>query len=150
MGSEMCIRDRGAVAHRERPARDGLRVLLLQQRGEADRADVRPVDAALGVGALSARHLPAGFNLPRMLPSAMMAPAAAASAPSFGFEPGKSLKEMEDAYIRLTLAHTNNNRQRAAEILDISLRTLYKRLSEFSKVDAESSGNSRAATGTLG
>ena len=103
-------------------------------------------------GALSAHHFPAGFHLPRKLPSAAVIPAATAtaSAPSLGFEPGKSLQEMEDAYIRLTLAHTNNNRQRAAEILGISLRTLYKRLSEFSKADEESSGNSRAATGTVG
>jgi DNA-binding NtrC family response regulator len=101
-------------------------------------------------GALSAHHFPAGFHLPRKLPSAVAIPAAAASAPSLGFEPGKSLQEMEDAYIRLTLAHTNNNRQRAAEILGISLRTLYKRLSEFSKVDHESSDNSRAAMGTAG
>ena len=100
-------------------------------------------------GALSAHHFPAGFNLPRKLPSAVLAPAAA-STPSFGFEPGKSLQEMEEAYIRLTLAHTNNNRQRTAEILGISLRTLYKRLSEFSKADQESSVNSRAAIGTMG
>ena len=101
-------------------------------------------------GALAAHHFPAGFNLPRKLPSAVVAPAAAAAAPSFGFEPGKSLQEMEDAYIRLTLTHTNNNRQRAAEILGISLRTLFKRLSEFSKADQESSVNSRAAIGTVG
>jgi DNA-binding NtrC family response regulator len=101
-------------------------------------------------GALSAHHFPAGFHLPRKLPSAVVAPAAPAPAPSFGFEPGKSLQEMEEAYIRLTLIYTNNNRQRAAEILGISLRTLYKRLSEFSKVEEESSVNSRAAIGTAG
>jgi DNA-binding NtrC family response regulator len=82
----------------------------------------------------------------------VVAPAAAAPAPapSFGFEPGKSLQEMEEAYIRLTLTHTNNNRQRAAEILGISLRTLYKRLSEFSKVEEASSVNCRAANGAAG
>lgn len=100
-------------------------------------------------GALSGHHFPAGFNLPRKLPSAATPQAVATPAPSFGFEAGKSLQEMEEAYIRLTLAHTNNNRQRAAEILGISLRTLYKRLSEFSKVD-EGSSASRAATGTVG
>jgi DNA-binding NtrC family response regulator len=100
-------------------------------------------------GPLCAHHFPAGFNLPRKLPSAVLAPSAG-PAPSLGFEPGKSLQEMEDAYIRLTLTHTNNNRQRAAEILGISLRTLYKRLSEFSKADDKSSVNSRAAIGTVG
>ena len=52
------------------------------------------------------------------------------------FEPGRPLQEMEEAYIRLTLKHTNNNRMRTAEILGISLRTLYKRLAEFAKTDA--------------
>ena len=101
-------------------------------------------------GALSARHFPAGFNLLRRPPSAVVAPAAAAPKPSFGFEPGKSLHEIEEAYIRLTLTHTNNNRQRTAEILGISLRTLYKRLSEFSKAEEEPSVNSRKAIGTAG
>jgi DNA-binding NtrC family response regulator len=52
---------------------------------------------------------------------------------------------MEEAYIRLTLSHTNNNRIRTAEILGISLRTLYKRLAEIAKADGKSP-NSRAAS----
>ena len=101
-------------------------------------------------GALSARHFPAGFNLPKRPASAVVTSTATAPAPSFEFEPGKSLQEMEEAYIRLTLVHTNNNRQRAAEILGISLRTLYKRLSEFSKIEEESTVNYRAANGAVG
>jgi two-component system response regulator FlrC len=38
------------------------------------------------------------------------------------------MKEVEEAYIRLTLHHTNGNRRRAAEILGISLHTLYNKL----------------------
>ena len=100
-------------------------------------------------GVLSAHHFPAGFNLPKRPASSVATPAAVVAPESAsGFEPGKSLQQMEEAYIRLTLAHTNNNRQRAAEILGISLRTLYKRLSEFSKAEDEPSSSSKAAIGT--
>ena len=62
------------------------------------------------------------------------------------FEPGKPLQEMEEAYIRLTLKYANNNRMRAAEILGISLRTLYKRLADFAKADQTSTANAEAAS----
>jgi DNA-binding NtrC family response regulator len=41
---------------------------------------------------------------------------------------GARIKDVEEAYIRLTLHHTNGNRRRAAEILGISLHTLYNKL----------------------
>ena len=91
-------------------------------------------------GALSPHHFPPGFNLPRRPASTMPAPPAGSSA--LTFEPGRPLQEMEEAYIRLTLSHTNNNRIKTAEILGISLRTLYKRLAEFAKEDAKSAANS--------
>ena len=78
-------------------------------------------------------HFPPGFHLPRKLRTAVQVPPAAFAA--LTLEPGRPLQEMEEAYIRLTLKHTNNNRMRTAEILGISLRTLYKRLSEFAKAD---------------
>ena len=49
--------------------------------------------------------------------------------------PGKQLPEVEEEYIRFTLRHANNNRARTAEILGISLRTLYKRLAEMAKTE---------------
>jgi len=56
---------------------------------------------------------------------------------------------MEEAYIRLTLKYANNNRMRAAEILGISLRTLYKRLADFAKADeASASAETASVTGT--
>jgi DNA-binding NtrC family response regulator len=85
-------------------------------------------------GALSVHHFPPGFHLPRKMQTAVQAPPPASAA--LTFEPGRPLQEMEEAYIRLTLKHTNNNRMRTAEILGISLRTLYKRLAEFAKADA--------------
>jgi len=85
-------------------------------------------------GALSVQHFPPGFHLPRKMQAAVAERVPAPSA--LTFEPGRPLQEMEEAYIRLTLKHTNNNRMRTAEILGISLRTLYKRLAEFAKADA--------------
>jgi len=46
-------------------------------------------------------------------------------------EPGQPLSQAEAAYIKLTLAYVNYNRKRAAEILEISLRTLQSRISQF-------------------
>jgi DNA-binding NtrC family response regulator len=88
-----------------------------------------------GEGALSLCHFPPGFNLPRNAPVAI-SPQQAAPA-GLVLEPGRPLQKMEEQYIRLTLAHTNNDRRRTATILGISLRTLYKRLSEFAKADSQ-------------
>jgi DNA-binding NtrC family response regulator len=96
-------------------------------------------------GALYARHFPAALTLPKRPPMAMPAPPVAGP-PALTFEPGKPLHEMEEAYIRLTLSHTNNNRIRTAEILGISLRTLYKRLAEIAKTDGTAPGSRAAST----
>jgi len=41
---------------------------------------------------------------------------------------GVPMKDVEEAYIHLALKHTNNNRRRAADLLGISLHTLYNKL----------------------
>jgi DNA-binding NtrC family response regulator len=99
-------------------------------------------------GALSVHHFPPGFHLPRKMQTAAQTPPPVSAA--LTFEPGRPLQEMEEAYIRLTLKHTNNNRMRTAEILGISLRTLYKRLSEFAKADASSAQESAEAASQNG
>lgn len=101
-------------------------------------------------GSLMACHLPPAFGVSQDPP--VPRPPKQAGAPSLTFAPGRPLHELEEAYIRLTLEYTNNNRARTAEILGISLRTLYKRLSEFADADAKSRADAlvASAAGTQG
>jgi DNA-binding NtrC family response regulator len=46
---------------------------------------------------------------------------------------GARMEEVEEAYLRLTLKYTNDNKTRAAEILGVSLRTLHNRISAYGK-----------------
>ena len=46
---------------------------------------------------------------------------------------GDSLDEIEEAYIRMVLKHTNNNKTRTAEIIGVSLRTLHNKLQAYAE-----------------
>jgi transcriptional regulator with PAS, ATPase and Fis domain len=59
------------------------------------------------------------------------APAAAGAQPSVTLGPGTTVEEAETRLIQLTLAHTRNNKTRAAEILGISLKTLHNKLNRL-------------------
>jgi len=48
-------------------------------------------------------------------------------------QPGKSLMQLEETYIRITLDHVRGNRKAAAEMLGISLRTLQNRIAGLSQ-----------------
>jgi DNA-binding NtrC family response regulator len=55
---------------------------------------------------------------------------------------GTTVSEAEKALIQLTLQHTKNNKTRAAEILGISLKTLFNKLKEYGAAEAEAASNS--------
>jgi len=52
---------------------------------------------------------------------------------------GTTVAEAEKALIQLTLQHTKNNKTRAAEILCISLKTLFNKLKEYGASETEAS-----------
>ena len=51
---------------------------------------------------------------------------------------GTTVSEAEKALIQLTLQHTKNNKTRAAEILGISLKTLFNKLKEYGAAEEAS------------
>ncbi len=91
-----------------------------------------------GEGTVKMIHLPKSFGL---LPTSktMLDAAVAASAASAGGDDqllrvtlpvGTTLDQAERELIDITLKHTNNNRTRAADILGISIKTLFNKLKE--------------------
>jgi DNA-binding NtrC family response regulator len=78
-------------------------------------------------GTLMIQHFPRGF------PDSEPHPVQAPPKPELGLrlEPGGPLRDVENAYIQLTLKLTRNNKRRAAEILGISVRTLHNRLAQM-------------------
>ena len=78
-------------------------------------------------------HLPAGFGRKTVeAPKRNLGPT-----PSVTITAGTSLEDAEIEIIRITLAYTNNNRGRAAEILGIDPKTLYNKLKERSMFAGE-------------
>ena len=77
-----------------------------------------------GEGEMHLRHLPQATLAP---------PRALQPAPEnvLQMAVGSRMADVEEAYLRLTLKHTRNNKKRAAEILGLSLRTLHNRLRTY-------------------
>ena len=91
-----------------------------------------------GEGVITAHHLPRDFGVP-----AGSRPQLQEAEPDTVRLPvGTTVGEAEKALIQLTLQHTKNNKTRAAEILGISLKTLFNKLKEYGAAEAE------AGTGT--
>lgn len=93
------------------------RAVVLAQKGELDRS-----------------HLPAHFGEEGFAPShRITTPSAGAENPNFvRVEVGTTVDEAERQLILRTLASTQNNKTRAAEILGISTKTLQNKLKEYS------------------
>ncbi|MBL8291984.1 MAG: sigma-54-dependent Fis family transcriptional regulator [Bryobacterales bacterium] len=89
-----------------------------------------------GAGAVEAAHLQAHVGA-----SAQAAAADSTGAPPQGegvFVPvGSTVEQAEKSLILITLAHTKNNKTRAAEILGISLKTLFNKLKEYGSSEPE-------------
>jgi DNA-binding NtrC family response regulator len=86
-----------------------------------------------GEGAIQMSHLPYDFGV-----------SVGSRPPAQVFEPesvrlpvGTTVAEAERALIQLTLQHTKNNKTRAAEILGISLKTLFNKLKEYGRTEEE-------------
>ncbi len=88
-----------------------------------------------GEGQITAHHLSRDFGL-----SIGSRPIADANEPdSVRLQVGATVSEAEKALIQITLQHTKNNKTRAAEILGISLKTLFNKLKEYGS-EAEATG----------
>ena len=86
-----------------------------------------------GEGTITTHHLPRDFGVP-----AGSRPAQQVVEPDAVRLPvGTTVGEAEKALIQLTLQHTKNNKTRAAEILGISLKTLFNKLKEYGAAEAE-------------
>jgi DNA-binding NtrC family response regulator len=80
------------------------------------------------------------FVEPRDLPGlAALAPAPGATAPAAdaALVPGTTVDDAERRLIAITLAHTNGNKTRAAEMLGISLKTLHNKLNRMKGAAAD-------------
>jgi DNA-binding NtrC family response regulator len=78
---------------------------------------------------IGAAHLP---SPPAAAPTAAEAPGDQA-ADSVRLHVGTTVDEAERLLIVRTLAHTGNNKTRAAEILGISLKTLHNKLNRYNR-----------------
>ena len=77
------------------------------------------------------RHLPPNFGSSGIRP-------AAGDGEGIRLEVGTTVEQAEKMLILKTLATTNNNKTRAAEILGISLKTLHNKLKEYGNVSTTS------------
>jgi DNA-binding NtrC family response regulator len=81
-----------------------------------------------GQGEIHPQHLPGAFA-PAEPQSPL--PAAPPDDDALTIRAGAQMREVEEAYIRLVLRHTSNNKRRAAKVLGICLRTLHSKLRSF-------------------
>ncbi len=80
-----------------------------------------------GEGAIQMAHLPYDFGVQ----VGSRPPAQVFEPESVRLQVGTTVGEAEKALIQVTLQHTKNNKTRAAEILGISLKTLFNKLKEY-------------------
>jgi len=86
-----------------------------------------------GEGTIATQHLPRDFGVPAGARPAQQA----LENDAVRLPVGTTVGEAEKLLIQLTLQHTKNNKTRAAEILGISLKTLFNKLKEYGAAEAE-------------
>src|SRR5947209_9321320 len=82
-----------------------------------------------GEGEIHLRHLP-GLLAPVQEPPAPKGP----DGDFLQVRVGDRLSEVEEAYIRMVLKHTHNNKTRTAEIVGVSLHTLHNKLHAYAEL----------------
>ena len=94
-------------------------------------------------GEVQMSHLP-GSVVQRQQPAAPAAVVAQTAVPDdvLQVRVGKSMNEVEEEYLRLTLKHAGNNKRRAAEMLGLCLRTLHNKLRTYERDQAHSAVSS--------
>ena len=92
-----------------------------------------------GEGEIQMRHLPAPLSPSKALPAKEQDDS------TLQVHIGDRLDEIEEAYIRLVLKYTNNNKTRTAEIIGISLRTLHNKLHVYAE---QQNPKTKSATAT--
>ena len=95
-----------------------------------------------GEGEIQIQHLPVDLA-PERKPTSVESQAEDGLQLPFGAR----MKDVEEAYIRLTLKHTNGNRRRAAEILGVSLHTMYNKLRVYRTREQNLPEQTKAASG---
>jgi DNA-binding NtrC family response regulator len=86
-----------------------------------------------GQGEIQVQHLPDA-----LAPASPLSGPEASSDDILRLRVGVPISKVEEAYIRLTMKHTNNNRRRAAELLGLCLRTLHNKLRSYDTGKAKS------------
>src|SRR5262249_4208602 len=86
-------------------------------------------------GEIQLRHLPGtAMSTAAGVPAATARPAAVAASPEalpqdiLQVKVGMRMADVEEAFVRLTLKHTNNNKRKSAQLLGLCLRTLHNKL----------------------
>lgn len=91
-----------------------------------------------GAGSIEAQHLQPNLGLGAQGVGGEVTASQAGTTGEGVFVPvGSTVEQAEKSLILITLAHTKNNKTRAAEILGISLKTLFNKLKEYGSSEPE-------------
>ncbi|MEO8595753.1 MAG: sigma-54 dependent transcriptional regulator [Candidatus Solibacter sp.] len=95
-------------------------------------------------GEIQLHHLPGAVRVPT---APAVVPAQDTNDDVLRVPVGARMAEVEEAYLRLTLKHTRNNKKRAADVLGLCLRTLHNKLRAYEDNKTEAA---KAAVSTTG